>query len=142
MFLHASHIQSSKAKQAKKKEQLYQCQLEKCCNAIQESCMSSAAKEYIFFTVPYILAGEPIYNFTECITYLKDKLKERGFYRKRLVPGNVLFISWSASQTSKNPLGTNDTSEIILEFDPNDPESAKQLERQLARLRSTHNSSG
>lgn len=47
----------------------------------------------IWYQVPEILLGEPLYESASCIAYLIHSLKENGFLVHYYVP-NMLFISW------------------------------------------------
>jgi len=46
-----------------------------------------------WYLMPEILIGAPNYDFTECLSYVMQKLKENGFVVKYTHP-NLLFISW------------------------------------------------
>jgi hypothetical protein len=48
---------------------------------------------YIWYQVPPYIFGEPIYDQTDCISYVVTKLAENGFFVKYIHPG-TLFISW------------------------------------------------
>ena len=47
----------------------------------------------IWYQVPPYIFGEPIYDQTDCISYVVTKLAENGFTVKYIHPG-TLFISW------------------------------------------------
>lgn len=51
------------------------------------------SEKYIWFTVPEFLFGEPLYDKSECIAYLVNKIDENGFDVKYMYP-NTLFVSW------------------------------------------------
>lgn len=50
-------------------------------------------ENYIFFSVPEYIIGEPIYDKGDCIGYLVTQLEKNGFHVKYTHPNN-LFISW------------------------------------------------
>lgn len=47
----------------------------------------------VYFDVPEFVLGLPVFNLSECITYLFTKLKENGFF-VRFIPPKILYISW------------------------------------------------
>jgi len=50
-------------------------------------------EDYIWFSVPEYLIGEPIYDKGDCIGYVVSQLEKNGFFVKYVHP-NALFISW------------------------------------------------
>lgn len=50
-------------------------------------------EQFVWFTVPEYIFGEPVYDKGECIGYLISKLEENGFHIKYMHP-NTLFVSW------------------------------------------------
>jgi len=50
-------------------------------------------EDYIWFSVPEYLVGEPIYDKGDCIGYVVSHLEKNGFFVKYVHP-NALFISW------------------------------------------------
>ena len=53
-----------------------------------------------FFEVPEIVIGIPLYNITECITYIVDSLKSNGFVIRYLYP-KTIYISWDPKIINK-----------------------------------------
>ena len=49
--------------------------------------------KHIWYQVPPYIFGEPLYDQTDCISYVVTKLAENGFHVKYINPG-TLFISW------------------------------------------------
>jgi hypothetical protein len=82
-------------KKAKEKEQnrnrIYYKISKKCFEKIKE--MSSNDESYCFFKIPEYIPGYPLFNMTECVLYLLNLLKEKGF-NSRYIDGYMLYISW------------------------------------------------
>lgn len=51
-------------------------------------------EQYIWFTIPEYIFGEPVYDKAECIAYIIAKLEENKFHIRYLHP-NTLFVSWA-----------------------------------------------
>ena len=83
-------------KKAKEREQnrhkIYFKISKKCFEKIKE--MSSNDQIYCFFKIPEYIPGYPLFNMTECVLYLLNLLKEKGFH-SRYVEGYMLYISWN-----------------------------------------------
>ena len=63
-------------------------------NKIKITARSRTGEKYIWFTVPEYIFGEPVYQQSDCIAYLVDKLEDNKFYIRYMHP-NSLFISWA-----------------------------------------------
>lgn len=63
-------------------------------NKIRVTARSRLGDKYIWFTVPEYIFGEPVYQQSDCIAYLVDKLEENKFYIRYMHP-NSLFVSWA-----------------------------------------------
>jgi hypothetical protein len=50
--------------------------------------------QFCTFVMPEVLLGYPNYNFTECLTYILDRLEQDGFSTRYIHP-NLIFIAWS-----------------------------------------------
>ncbi len=50
--------------------------------------------QFCSFVMPEVLLGYPNYNFTECLTYILDRLDQDGFNTRYIHP-NLIFIAWS-----------------------------------------------
>ena len=55
---------------------------------------SKVNEQFIWFTIPEFLFGEPVYNKAECIAYIVAKLEANKFHIRYVHP-NTLFVSWS-----------------------------------------------
>jgi hypothetical protein len=63
-------------------------------NRINHTAKSKKIQEdFIWFSVPEYLIGEPIYDKGDCIGYVVSQLEKNGFFVKYVHP-NTLFISW------------------------------------------------
>lgn len=63
-------------------------------NKIRVTARSRLGDKYIWFTVPEYIFGEPVYQQSDCIAYLVDKLEDNKFYIRYMHP-NSLFVSWA-----------------------------------------------
>ena len=63
-------------------------------NKVRSAARSRAGEKYIWFTVPEYIFGEPVYQQSDCIAYLVDKLEDNKFYIRYMHP-NSLFVSWA-----------------------------------------------
>jgi hypothetical protein len=50
--------------------------------------------QFCSFVMPEVLLGYPNYNFTECLTFILDRLDQDGFITRYIHP-NLIFICWS-----------------------------------------------
>ena len=48
---------------------------------------------YIWYEIPQYIIGFPLYNYTECLEYIIEKLKKDDFKIEKYEP-NILLISW------------------------------------------------
>lgn len=71
----------------------YSIQLRKCLDTIS-SINTYAHKQFTAYLVPSSLPGDPNFDTTECIKFLKEELRKLDFYVKLLKDGNNLLISW------------------------------------------------
>lgn len=142
MFFHAKELQETLARRESRRKYLYQIQLEKCLNHIKSVHRHNPFSDYTFFSVPYSMTGEPFYDFKGCIDYIRQGLKDHGFYRKLMAPGDKFFISWDPNLTPSNPKEKErETQDIIIDYDPNDPVDAERARMQLLRLANRQNNS-
>jgi hypothetical protein len=63
-------------------------------NKVRSAARSRAGEKHIWFTVPEYIFGEPVYQQSDCIAYLVDKLEDNKFYIRYMHP-NSLFVSWA-----------------------------------------------
>lgn len=100
----------------------------KCFDLIRQASMNGMGKDYVVFTVPFLMQGEPLYQYEECLKYIREHLKAHGFKRYRLSPGNILYISWAPDPTDpkEEPVASSSSSyttvsnELVINYNPND----------------------
>jgi hypothetical protein len=66
-------------------------------NRLQKRIETGAHKttcKYIWFTVPVYIVGQPLYEKTDCVAYIVNKLTENGF-DVRVYSAVHLFVSWT-----------------------------------------------
>lgn len=56
-----------------------------------------------FFEVPEFVVGIPLFNVTECITYIIKALNDNGFIVKYLYP-KTIYISWDPKSVNKTKI--------------------------------------
>jgi hypothetical protein len=56
----------------------------------------------LYYKVPNIIIGYPLYNINNCIEYIQKQLKISGLYVAILAPpnSNYLYISWKLNEIS------------------------------------------
>jgi hypothetical protein len=77
------------------RKQIYNKVGEKCFKKIKDTSLTN--EKVCFFTLPEYIPGLPIYNMTECVMFLLNLLKEKGF-KARYVDPFMIFISWHAKK--------------------------------------------
>ena len=60
---------------------------------IKATGRSKMKDQYIWFTIPEYIFGEPVYNKAECIAYIIAKLEANKFHIRYVHP-NTLYVSW------------------------------------------------
>ena len=101
--INARVLQERRQRMENRKNLLYEDQLQKMLREIDQACQSPTAKDRLLFTIPSIVGGEPFYEFEECKKFLKTKIREKGFYCRLMIPGNILFVSWNPKLTGALP---------------------------------------
>jgi hypothetical protein len=76
-----------------RKTKIYDKILTKCHHRIKLVSKQNPLICYCLYIIPKIVYGIPLYNLSECIKYLFDKLTENGFQVNYTHP-NLLIISW------------------------------------------------
>ncbi len=76
----------------KQRLRIYEKILSKCFKKIKE--LSLHEETYCFFPLPEYIPGSPLYNMTECVIFLLNSLKEKGF-NARYVDPFMIFIVWN-----------------------------------------------
>lgn len=69
----------------------------KCFKKIKETSMNEGT--FCFYRLPEYIPGLPIYNITECVMFILNLLKEKGF-NARYCDGFYIYISWNLPKPS------------------------------------------
>lgn len=64
----------------------------KCFKKIKETSLNECT--FCFYQLPEYIPGLPIYNITECVMFILNLLKEKGF-NARYCEGFYIYISWN-----------------------------------------------
>lgn len=92
-----NEIQKKQTEREKSRVQLYEKIASRCFKRIKE--VASNEDVYCFFRLPEYIPGYPIYNMTECVMFLLNLLKEKGF-NARYCDGFMIYITWNFSKTN------------------------------------------
>lgn len=87
-------LYSLKKKKDRMKAQTFNLIIERCHKKI--TTIASQGGENIFFEIPYIMLGYPLYNIDDCVEYVVLALRNNGLLVQILPhPNNhTLYISW------------------------------------------------
>lgn len=78
------------------RKKIYNIVCEKCFKKIKDTSLTD--EKVCFFRLPEYIPGLPIYNMTECVFFILDILKEKGF-KARYVDPFMIFISWNIKKS-------------------------------------------
>lgn len=84
-------IHKKQVEREKNRQFIYNKITKKCFQKIKDT--SDNEEEYCFFKLPEFIMGYPLFNMTECVMYLINVLKDKGF-NCRFVQNFVIYISW------------------------------------------------
>ena len=89
-----SELYSMKNKRDTKKNDIFILIIEKCHTKIRKIAQQGGMN--LFYEIPPILLGYPLYNINECIEYVVDALRKNGLLVQILPhPNNfTIYISW------------------------------------------------
>lgn len=76
-----------------RKLKIYDEILKKCHHRIKNVSKQNPLIGYCLYVIPKFIYGIPLYNLSECVKYLYEKLDENGFKVYYTHP-NLLIISW------------------------------------------------
>lgn len=95
-----SELYSMKNKKDKTKINTFNIIIEKCHAKIKT--IASQGGMNIFFEIPYVMIGYPLYNINECIDYVVNALKNNGLLVQILPQPNqnIIYISWKPTDVS------------------------------------------
>jgi hypothetical protein len=108
-----SELYSMKNDKDKKKYDTFNIILQNCHAKIKK--IASQGGLNLFFEIPYVMWGHPLYDINVCVEYIVDALRKNGLLVQILpYPNqNTIYISWSPTDvkprkqltSSKFPLG-------------------------------------
>lgn len=110
-----SELYSMKTKKDKIKIETFNVILGKCHSKIKT--IAGQGGMNIFFEIPFVLLGFPLYDINECIEYIVDALRKNGLL-VQILPHpnyNTIYISWKPTDinmkkqltSSKSVMGMN-----------------------------------
>jgi hypothetical protein len=82
-----------KQKVLDRKTRIYEEILKKCHHRIKNVSKQNPLMCYCLYIIPKFIYGIPLYNLSECVKYLFEKLTNNGFKVNYTHP-NLLIISW------------------------------------------------
>ena len=84
-----------KNKKDKSKNFIFDEIIEKCHSKIER--IAKAGGLNIFFQIPHVIIGKPLYKINECRDYIINALKKNGLYVRPFTPPhqNMIYISWN-----------------------------------------------
>ncbi len=87
-------LYSMKNKKDKIKTNTFNVIIEKCHSKIKHIAQQGGME--VFYEIPYVLIGYPLYNITECLDYVVDSLRKNGLLVQILPHPNdtTVYISW------------------------------------------------
>ena len=92
--LNIDDLYESKKKRDLTRMSIYIKLLKRIHSEIKISSQDPDNEQVCYFVMPEFLIGDPAYDFTECLTYLIDRLTIDGFVTRYVHP-NLLMICWS-----------------------------------------------
>lgn len=81
----------------------------KCFDKIKET--SENNQLYCFYNIPEYIPGFPLFNMTDCVLYLLNILKEKGFIC-RYVDNYILYITWNVPNKKYKAIEENKNNSI------------------------------
>ena len=76
----------------------------KCFEKIKET--STNDQYYCFFKIPEYIPGYPLFNMTECVLYLLNILKDKGFLC-RYADNYIIYITWNIPKKTYKAIENN-----------------------------------
>lgn len=99
-FMRAEDLRKSRDESESRQRFLYDKVMNECAHRIQRVWAQSRS-EYTFYCVPFVIAGEPMYDWRACVQHVKVALREHGYSVKLHKDQHTLFISWDKSVEKK-----------------------------------------
>jgi hypothetical protein len=92
--LNIDELYETKRKSDLNRLTIYSKLLNKIHNKIKIASKQRNNNQFCSFVMPEVLLGYPNYNFSECLTFILDRLENDGFNTRYIHP-NLIFIAWS-----------------------------------------------
>jgi hypothetical protein len=105
-----------KQKVLDRKTRIYEEILKKCHHRIKNVSKQNPLMCYCLYIIPKFIYGIPLYNLSECVKYLFEKLIENGFKVYYTHP-NLLIISWIHLKEKKKITASSMQSKEYKEID-------------------------
>jgi len=89
-----SDLYNIKNKKDASKHNTFNIIIEKCHKKIKNIALQGGMN--IFYEIPYVVIGFPLYNISDCIEYVVDALRKNGLL-VQILPypnNNTIYISW------------------------------------------------
>ena len=93
-MLNINDLTKRKRERKLKRMENYSHILKQCHTKIINASNDRSDDNYIFYTIPNIVFGQPLIDTEECSLYIVEKLVKNGFQVKYLGKG-FMFISWN-----------------------------------------------
>ncbi len=122
----AQDLRQDREMKDKVKFDIYKRIMNQCLDVIK-SKNGSCSDMWIFYEVPLLVPGEPLYETNQCSQYIIPILKEYGFWVKQCKPGNSLFVSWHPDHCKK----TNVINQTSLLNEPSNKTIPKSLKEPI-----------
>jgi hypothetical protein len=105
LSLNINKLRSDVEEREKKKKKIFENILEMCYQKILNT--NKKSDDYnCTFVVPNVVFGLPLYNVGDCITFIMDRLVEKGFEIYFALP-TTIHISWKPTDYNQNIYNTN-----------------------------------
>lgn len=86
-------LPKKRSKREEKRIEIYENVLKMCHKKIKLNSEIENGETYLFYTIPSIILGFPIFDQYSCCDYICNKLSQNGFKIVN-VGNNMIFISW------------------------------------------------
>lgn len=91
--LNIEELYESKKKSDLTRLSIYSKLLERIHQTIRVASRQRNSLQFCSFVMPEVLLGQPNYDFSECLSFVLDRLSVDGFNTRYIHP-NLIFISW------------------------------------------------
>lgn len=91
--LNIEELYESKKKSDLSRLSIYSKLLERVHQTIRVASRQRNSLQFCSFVMPEVLLGQPNYDFSECLSFVLDRLSVDGFNTRYIHP-NLIFISW------------------------------------------------